>query len=166
MKNDCPKPEEEKNGMNDRLIGWLFLPGLLVYILLCGYVLVFAGSLFFEAVFKGWFHQSASDFDNYSLWLGYLYGFPCLLGVLGGVTVLSTGWERFYKYKVLFFIPSAVWSAELVLGNFRWGFTYWTEWLYLVPVMSLCMFILYCAANKINIPILAVGVQRNVSVEK
>lgn len=160
MKNSILQPEKENKG---KFLGWLFLPGLLVYILLCGYILFFAGSLFFEAVCKGWFHPESSDFDNYSFWLGYLYGFPSLMGILGGLSVLSTSWERFYKCKVLFFIPFAVWSAQLVIGNFRWGFTYWTEWLYLVPVMSLCIFLLYCTVNKINIPIIAVRLQRSVS---
>jgi len=152
MKNTPSEMDMVEKGVKNRCVERLFFPGLCVYIVLCGYVLVFSGSLFFEAVVKGWFYQSASEFDNTSFWLGYLYGFPSLAGVLSGLSVLFTGWERFYKYKVLLFIPAAVWSTQLVIGNFRWGFIYWTEWLYLVPVMSLSIFILYGAVNKTSMP--------------
>ncbi len=144
---------------------YIFMICLLIYTLLCGYVLIFSGSLFFEALIKGWWSNGASDYDNRSFFLGYLYGFPSLLGVLGGIAVLSTGGERFYKFKILLFIPSAVWVTQLVIGNFRWGLTYWTEWLYLVPIMSLSFFVLYCVVKKVNIPILKVKPRSNVSEE-
>jgi len=156
---------KEDSILENRIFMYFFMISLLIYTLLCGYVLVFSGSLFFEAIIKGWWNTEASDYDNRSFFLGYLYGFPSLLGVLGGVTVLSTSWKRFYKFKVLFFIPSAVWAAQLVIGNFRWGLTYWTEWLYLVPIMGLSLFVLYCVFKKVNIPILKMKPQRDLPKE-
>ena len=144
MSEIIQKSKGRKNSiLESRIFMYIFMISLLVYTLLCGYVLIFSGSLFFEALIKGWWSAEASDYDNHSFFLGYLYGFPSLFGVLGGVTVLSTSWKRFYKFKILFFIPSAVWSSQLVIGNFRWGLTYWAEWLYLVPIMCLSLFVLY-----------------------
>ena len=151
--------------LESRKFMYIFMISLLIYTLLCGYVLIFSGSLFFEAVIKGWWSAEANDYDNQSFYLGYLYGFPSLLGVLGGVAVLSTSWERFYKFKVLFFIPSTVWSAQLVIVNFRWGLRYWTEWMYLVPIMCLSLFVLYCVVKKVGIPILKIKPRRNVPEE-
>jgi len=148
--------------LESRKFMYIFMISLLIYTLLCGYVLIFSGSLFFEAVIRGWWSAAASDYDSHSFFLGYLYGFPSLLGVLGGVAVLSTSWKRFYKFKVLFFIPSAVWSAQLVIGNFRWGLKYWTQWLYLVPIMFLSFFVLYCVVKRVGIPILKIKPQENV----
>jgi len=132
----------------------LFMISLIVYILLCAYMLIFSGSLFFEAIVKGWYKSTADEYDRYSFWLGYLYGFPSICGVIGGLSVISTGWKRYYRIKLLLFIPAAIWSTQLVLGNFKWGFTYWTQWLYLVPVMSLCIFVLFCAIKKVSVPVL------------
>lgn len=138
---------------------YIFLVVLLIYVLLCGYVLVFAGSLFIESVVKGWYKASASEYDAHSFMLGFEYGFASLCGVIGGLVVLSTKPKRFFKYKfyirVLLFVPSVVWSAFLVIGNLRWGFQYWTQWLFLVPIMFLCIFVLFCVAKMVNIPYLA-----------
>ncbi len=151
--------------LESRKVMYIFMISLLIYTLLCGYILIFSGSLFFEALIKGWWSKGASDYDNQSFFLGYLYGFPSLLGVLGGVAVLSTGGKRFYKFKILFFIPSAVWATQLVIGNFRWGLTYWTQWLYLVPIMCLSFFVLYCVVKKVSIPILKIKPRSNVPEE-
>ncbi len=129
--------------------------GVIVYMLLSGYVLVFSGSLFWESLSKGWYSFDSNVYDQHSFWLGYLYGFPSLCGVIGAILVLATSTERFFRFKVLLFVPAAVWSAELVLGNFRWGLTYWTQWLYLVPIMTLCIFTLYGVVKKVQLPIFA-----------
>jgi len=154
MKDSGLNSVMETEIVRNRCVERLFFPGLCIYIALCLYILVFSGSLFYESVVKGWFYRSASEFDNTSFWLGYLYCFPSLAGVLSGFLVLFTSWDKFYKYKVLLFIPAAVWSTQLVVGNLRWGFTYWTQWLYLVPVMSLSIFILYGAIHKTSMPCL------------
>jgi len=133
---------------------YIFMISLMFYILFCGYVLIFTGSVFFEGIIKGWYSSSADYSDNYALWWSTLTLFPCLLGVPGGIFVLSTSWRWLYRVKVLLFVPSVVWSIQLVLYNFRWGFTYWEQWLYLVPIMCLSIFIMYCVVKKVNIPIL------------
>jgi len=157
--------QQRKNIFMNRKFMYVFLISLLVYTLICGYILIFSGSLFFEAVIKGWWRSAASEYDTHSFLLGYLYGFPSLLGFVGGVSVLATSWKRFYKFKVLFFVPTAVWSTQLVLGNFRWGLMYWTEWLYLVPIMTLSIFVLYCVVNKVGVPILHVKTETSSSSE-
>ncbi len=134
---------------------YMFMFSIMVYVLLCGYVLVFSGSLFWESLSNGWYSFDSNAYDQNSFWLGYLYGFPSLCGVIGGILVLATSVKRYFRFKVLLFVPAAVWSAQLVLGNFRWGLTYWTEWLYLVPIMSLCIFALYGVVKKVHIPIFA-----------
>ena len=157
MSESNQNPDIPKTSLlESRKFMYVFLISLLLYTLVCGYVLVFSGSLFFEAMVKGWWRSAATDYDNRSFLLGYLYGFPSLLGFFGGVAVLSTGWRRFYRFKVLFFVPAAVWSTQLVLGNFRWGLTYWTEWLYLGPIMALSVFVLYCVVKQVGIPFLHV----------
>lgn len=150
---------ESKNFM------YIFMASLIFYTLLCGYILIFTGSVFFEGIVKGWYKSSAGYSDNYALWWSVLTLFPCLLGVLGGVAVLSTSWRWFYKSKVLLFIPSVVWSTQLVLYNFRWGFAYWTQWLFLVPIMILSIFVLYCVVKKVNSPVLFIKTKKNAPEE-
>jgi len=157
--------QRKKSILESKKFMYFFMVSLMLYILFCGYVLIFTGSVFLEGIVRGWYRSSASYSDNYALWWSALTLFPCLLGVLGGVVVLSTSWRWFYKSKVLLFIPSAVWSTQLVLYNFRWGFTYWTQWLYLVPIMSLSIFILYCVVKKVNIPILFIKPKRDAPEE-
>ena len=134
---------------------YVFMISLIVYSLLSGYFLIFSGSVFFEAIVKGWYKPDASVSDNYALWWSFLTSFPCLLGVFGGLAVLSTSWKKYFKIKVLLFVPSAVWTTQLTLGNFRWGFEYWEQWLFLVPLMLLSFFVLYCVIKKVNLPIFA-----------
>ena len=116
-----------------------------------------------EAIANGWYKPGTDANDNYMLWFSFLTIFPCLMGVLGGIAVLSTSPKKFNNVKILLFIPSVVWSAQLVLGNFRWGLTYWQEWLHLVPLMSFSAFMLYCVVKKVRIPILAVKPGRGAS---
>ena len=134
---------------------YLFMMALFMYVILCGYVLVFSGSLFLESIIKGWYRPSASEYDYHSFVLGYLYGFASLCGVIGGLIVLSSKPQKYFRFKVLLFIPSVVWSTLLVLGNFRWGLEYWTQLLFLVPVMLLCIFVFFGVIEKINIPFIA-----------
>lgn len=131
---------------------YLYMVNLLVFILLCGYVLIFAGSLFIEALMKGWWRPDASEFDNDSLFLGYLFGFPSLLGIIGGITVLSTNEMRMFKFKVLFFVPAVVWSALLVLDIIRRPMEDWYHWTYLMPAMVLCVFVLFGVVKKVRLP--------------
>ena len=115
--------------ISQRWFSYTFMVVLLVYLMICGYVLVFSGSLFIEAVAKGWYRASASEYDSDSFMLGYLYAFASLTGVIGGLSVLSSRPQRFFRHKVLLFFPSVVWSTLLVLDNLRWGFEYWTQFL-------------------------------------
>ncbi|MFC1485688.1 hypothetical protein ACFL55_01515 [Candidatus Latescibacterota bacterium] len=133
---------------------YFYLVSLLVYTLVCGYVLIFSGSVMIEGMVKGWWRFDSTPQDNYALWWSGLTTFPCLLGVIGGVSVISTGTRKFHNVKILLFVPAVVWSTELVMLNFRWGLTYWMQWLYLVPVMVMAFFILYCVAKEVAIPIL------------
>ena len=47
---------------------YFFMGNLLIFILLSGYVLVFSGSLFIEAIIKGWWRPDTSEFDSTYLW--------------------------------------------------------------------------------------------------
>ena len=123
--------------------------------LLCGYVLIFSGSLFIEAIVSGWWHPDASEFNNTSLFLGYLFGFPSLLGVIGGILILSTASERMFRFKVLFFVPSVVWSTLLVLDIVRRPFSDWYHGLYLLPAMMLSAFVLFSVVKKVRLPYLS-----------
>ena len=134
---------------------YLYMIALLIYVLLCGYILVFSGSLFVESVVKGWYRASASEYDSQSFMLGYLYGFASLAGVIGSLLILSTQPRRFWKFKVLLIVPSVVWSTMLNIINCFWGFQYWTQWLFLFPIMLLCIFVLFGVVKKVNIPYLS-----------
>jgi len=125
---------------------------LLVYLLLCGYVLVFSGSLFIEAVMKGYYKPSSTEYDYDSFMLGFLYSFPSLLGIFGGLSVLSSKPNRYFRFKVLFFFPSVFWSFLLVLDILRWGMQHWIQWLYLVPALLLCLFIFYGVIKQVPVP--------------
>ncbi len=134
---------------------YVFLVALLAYVLISGYVLYYAGSLFVESVAQGWYRAEVSEYDYSSFVLGYLYGFPSLLGLLGGIIVLSTTSRRFYKHKVLLFVPALLWVLILIIGNFRWGFLYWEQFLFLIPVALLCAFVLFGVICRVEVPYLA-----------
>lgn len=140
--------------INMKMFAYLFMVSLLIFILLCGYVLIFSGSLFIEAVVSGWWRPDATEFDSNSFFYGYLFGFPSLCGVIGGVLVLSTSVLRMFKFKVLFFIPSVVWSTLLVLDIVRRPMEDWYHWFYLIPTMFLCFFVLFSVVKKIRLPYL------------
>jgi hypothetical protein len=149
--------------LNTKAIRYFFMIAMLAFILLCGYLLLYAGSLFVEAVMGKWYSADAGDFERNSFWLGYLYGFPSLLGLLGGLAVLATKPERWYKFKVLLFIPAVIWSTLLVLDLVRRGFplTYWFFWVLHLAAMLLCMFVLFGVIAKICIPYLESGKHAN-----
>jgi len=134
---------------------YVFMFSIILYVLVCGYVLIFSGSLFWEAMANGWYSVDSNAYDQNSFLLGFLYGFPSLCGVVGGILVLATRAQRLFRFKVLLLVPAADWAVLLVLGNLRWGLTYWTEWLYLVPIMTLCIFALYGVVKKVHLPIYA-----------
>lgn len=138
--------------VENRTFSYMFMVSLLVYIIVCGYVLFFSGSLFIEAILKGWYKASATEYDSSSFLLGYLYGFPSLLGIIGGLLTLSSNPRRFFRFKVLLFFPSLFWSMILVLDLFRWGTEYWTQALYIVPIFLLCVFIFFCVVKCAPIP--------------
>jgi|GEM_PF-6985704 hypothetical protein len=142
---------------------YFFMFSILLYMLISGYILYFSGSVFIEGIANGWYKAGADPSDDYALWWSFLTSFPCLMSVLGGVAVLSTNTNKFHNVKILMFTPSLVWSAQLVIGNFRWGLTYWQEWLHLVPLMIFCAVMLYCVVKRVRIPILAVKPGRGAS---
>ena len=158
--NDTSSQARPKISLFNRIIhskkfSYIFLVSLLIYFLMCGYVLVFSGSLFVESVAKGWYKASATEYDSQSFMLGYLYGFASMLGVFGGIAVLSSRPHRYFRHKVLLFFPSVIWSTLLVLDIFRWGFDYWTQLLYLVPIMLLCYFVFVGVVKQVCIPYFA-----------
>ena len=135
---------------------YFFMFSILFYLLLTGYILYFSSSLFIEAIANGWYKPGTDASDNYMLWFSFLTIFPCLMGFLGGVAVLSTSTQKFHNVKILLFTPAFVWSVQLVLNNFKWGLVMWQQWLHLVPIMAFCGFMLYCVVKQVRIPLLAV----------
>lgn len=155
MKTAAPDSSARVRALHDRpVFRYLYLVGLLVFTLICAYVFLFSGSVALEGLVKGWFRTGASETDNYAFWWSCLTSFPCLLGVIGGIGVLTTGTTRFHNIKVLLFTPAVVWTTQLVLVNFKWGLTYWMQWLYLVPLMLLSLFMLYGIIKQARVPIL------------
>ncbi|MFC1489608.1 hypothetical protein ACFL6K_00190 [Candidatus Latescibacterota bacterium] len=142
--------------LEKRTFMYFFMFSILLYILICGYILFFSSSVLIEGIANGWYKAGADTSDNYALWWSFLTSFPCLMSVLGGIAVLSSSPKKFHNVKILLFTPSLVWSIQLVIGNFRWGLLYWEEWLYLVPIMIFTAFMLFCVVKKVRIPILAV----------
>ena len=168
MNNDSITPQDipseqpieekpEKKPFIERLIrknyySYIYMVSLLVYLLVCGYVLIFSGSLFFEAITKGGWRPEASDYDSTSLFLGYLFGFPSLMGVIGGITVLATRPEKMFRFKVLFFVPAVVWSLLLVLDILRRPLSAWIHGLYLLPAFLICCFVLFNVIKRVTLP--------------
>jgi hypothetical protein len=137
---------------------YAYMVSILMYILLCGYFLIFAGSLLIEAVSQKWYSADATDFDSMSFLLGYLYGFPSLLGVVGGIAVMSSAPKSWYRVKVLLFVPAAVWSTLLVLDLVRRPM-YWSQFVYHIPAMILCIFVLVGVTLKAGVPYQDSGVR-------
>jgi hypothetical protein len=134
---------------------YLYMISLLLFILVSGYILIYSGSLFIEGIVKGWYKELANPSDNYALWIAYLTAFPCLLGVVGGILVLATRSERYHKIKILLFVPSVVWTFLQII-QILLNFQYWFQMVYLFPMLSLCVFILFCVVKQVRIPLLAV----------
>jgi hypothetical protein len=145
-----------KSLLKTQAMRYIYMVSMLAFILLCGYLLLYAGSLFLEAVMGKWYSADAGDFERNSFWLGYLYGFPSLLGLLGGLSVMATKPSRWYKFKILLFVPAVIWSTLLVLDLLRRSFplTYWFFWSLHLIAMLLCMFVLFGVIVKICIPYL------------
>jgi len=139
--------------------GYVYMVAILMYILLCGYFLVFAGSLLIEAVLQGWYSADATETDAYSFLLGYLYGFPSLLGVAGGIAVMSTAPRTWFRFKVLLFIPAVVWSTLLVLDLFRYPLSL-AFFMYHIFAMLLCIFVLFGVVKKTPVPYLNPGFRK------
>jgi len=133
--------------------GYAFMVGVLMFTILCGYFLYFSGSLLLEAVAEGWYRADATDTDATSFLLGYLYGFPSLLGVAGGIAVMLTTPRKLHRVKVLLFIPASIWSALLVFDLLRTP-QYWSQLVYHVPAMLLCLFALFGVIARAAIPYL------------
>ncbi len=138
--------------VNRRWFSYAFLVAVLMFLIVAGYVLVFSGSLFVEALARGWYRASASEYDSQSFLLGYLYGFASLLGVIGAVSVLASRPHRYFRHKVLLFFPSVIWSVLLVLDILRWGSRYIIQLVFLIPIMLLCFFIFFCVLKRVPVP--------------
>jgi len=136
-----------------RWFSYMYMIAILMYILLCGYFLFFSGSLFIEAVAAKWYSIEATEIDQESFLLGYLYGFPSLLGIIGGISVMATRPKAGFKFKVLLFIPTAVWSVLLVLDLLRRPM-YYGQLVYHIPAMVLCLFVLLGVVRKVRVPYL------------
>ncbi len=136
--------------------GYAYMISVLMYILLCGYFLFFSGSLLIEAVASKWYSVEAAEIDQESFLLGYLYGFPSLLGLIGGIAVMATKPWSGIKFKVLLFIPTAVWSVLLVLDLLRRPM-YYGQLMYHIPAMVLCLFVLLGVLRKAHVPYLDIA---------
>ncbi|MHB9029886.1 MAG: hypothetical protein ACYC9O_14050 [Candidatus Latescibacterota bacterium] len=145
--------------VNSTGFSYTYMVTILMYILLCGYFLIFAGSLLIEAILQGWYQADATETDAYSFLLGYLYGFPSLLGIVGGIAVMSSPPKAWFRFKVLLFIPAAVWSTLLVLDLFRYPLS-WTFFTYHFIAMCLCLFVLIGVIVKTPIPYLNTTVRK------
>ncbi len=137
--------------VNNTGFRYAYMVAILMYILLCGYFLIFAGSLLIEAISLKWYSADATDFDAMSFLLGYLYGFPSLLGILGGIAVMSSAPKSWFRFKILLFVPAAVWSTLLVLDLVRRPL-YWSQLVYHIPAMMLCLFVLAGVSLKVCTP--------------
>jgi hypothetical protein len=139
--------------VNSVWFSYTFMFAILMYILLCGYFLVFSGSLFVEAVANQWYSADATETDQESFLLGYLFGFPSLLGVIGGISVMASQPRSWFKFKVLLFIPAVVWSTLLVIDLLRRQ-TYFYLLVYHVLAMLLCLFVLFGVIKQTRVPYL------------
>jgi hypothetical protein len=139
--------------VNSTGFSYTYMVTILMYILLCGYFLIFAGSLLIEAIMEGWYQADATETDATSFLLGYLYGFPSLLGIVGGISVMSSAPRAWFRFKVLLFIPAAVWSTLLVLDLFRYPMS-WPFFTYHFIAMCLCVFVLIGVIVKTPVPYL------------
>lgn len=135
------------------MFGYVFMVGMLLFTILCGYFLWFSGSLLVEALLNGWYSADATDTDATSFLLGYLYGFPSFLGVIGGILAMTTDPRRMHRFKILLFVPAAVWSALLVFDLLR-SPEYWSQLFYHVPAMVLCLFALFGVIKRTPVPYL------------
>jgi hypothetical protein len=133
--------------------GYCYMVGILMFILLSGYFLVFSGSLFVEAVINHWYSIQATETDQESFILGYLFGFPSLLGVIGGISVMASQPRAWFRFKVLLFIPAVVWSALLVIDLLRRP-SYFYLFVYHVLAMLLCLFVFFGVIKQIRVPYL------------
>ena len=154
--SDTPATPVKKKPLIERpRFMYLYMLVLLVFILACGYLLIFTGSILFEGIVKGWYRPEATPEDSNALWIAVLTVFPCLLGLIGGIIVLATGTARFHSVKILLFVPAVVWTVQLIIDNLRYGLMYWTQWFFLFPAMFVSIFILYCVVKEVRIPILS-----------
>jgi len=139
--------------VHSTVFSYVFMISILMYILLCGYFLIYSGSLFVEAVSNQWYSAEATETDQESFLLGYLFGFPSLLGVIGGIWVMASQPKAGFRFKVLLFIPAVVWSTLLVIDLFRRPM-YLDQLAYHVPAMILCIFVLLGVIWRTRVPYL------------
>jgi hypothetical protein len=157
MQEGCKASKPRRNCLdaliNSVSFSYIFMIAILMYILLCGYFLVFSGSLFVEAVVNQWYSADATETDQESFILGYLFGFPSLLGVIGGISVMASQPRSWFKFKVLLFIPAVVWSTLLVIDLLRRPM-YFFLLIYHVLAMFLCLFVLFGVIKQARVPYL------------
>jgi hypothetical protein len=137
--------------VDSKTFSYTFLIMLLLYIVLCGYFLIYSGSLFIEAITNRWYSAEAAEVDQESFLLGYLFGFPSLLGVIGAIWVLVSQPNSWFRFKVLMFVPSALWSVLLVLDILR-NTLYLYQLVYHIPAMLLCLFVLLGVIWRARVP--------------
>ena len=147
-----PEKKQRKKIKDMKWLQYSYMLSVILFMMVCGYVLVFAGSLFLEAINQGWYKSSASEFDNDSLFIGYLLSFASITGLAGALMVLSTKAERLFRFKVLLFFPAlmqTVFDMIPILLTQHQQLVYLS---YLLPVFLLCLFVFLGAFKRIKIP--------------
>jgi hypothetical protein len=139
--------------VDTKAFSYTFLIMLLLFISLCGYFLVYSGSLFIEAITNQWYSAEAAEMDQESFLLGYLFGFPSLLGVIGGIWAMASQPNTWFRFKVLMFVPSTLWAVLLVLDILRRPM-YLYQLAYHIPAMALCLFVLLGVIWRARVPYL------------
>jgi hypothetical protein len=158
---DLKHPEKEnieKNSIfENKVLRYIYLSCIFVFMLICAYFLFFSGDLFIESVMNGWYGSEVSEFDKNSFFYGLFYCFASLVGLMGCITVLITRKPVYYKFKVVFFIFPVFWSTLLVLDFFLNGMEYLTTYMtllfYHIPVMLLSWFVFLCVIKDVDPPI-------------
>jgi hypothetical protein len=139
---------------------YFYMLSQFVFLLLCGYFLIFSGSLFIESVMDYFAPSDISEFDSLSLILGIEYGLASLFGVIGALLVIATRALFLHKIKVTLYVPAVAWTFLLVMDyifNYLSDLTYINQFIVHVLVFMFCVFLLVCVIKGVEMPIKVTG---------
>lgn len=155
------EPEKVKPKLIENVkFRYFYMLSMFVFLLLCGYFLIFSGSLFIESVINYFAPSDTSEFDSLSLILGTEYGLASLFGVIGALLVIATRALFLHKIKVTLFVPAVAWTFLLVLDyifNYLSDLTYINQFIVHVLVLIFCVFLLVCVIKGVEMPIKVTG---------